>query len=295
MAENARSKLPAPTEQARQDQIARVAAVYGALIGVAVTVCVLWRPQVPAAMVIGSAAVLALPVIGWIVYVVRLRRRMQRFLVENVQGVAALGRGELQAAHDLFWRWAEDARATRASAVARHNLGWTLMRQGELQHAIDVLQDNDARNGEALKAVGLAATTAIDLALDYGLLGDVAAGERWMDEAAKRAREHAPLTLPAMQAFAGAVRDCRAGRPAEAARLLDERWAEYEAALTGDVLRPLRVVRAFAIAAAGPRDAGMAEVALMQLRPTFPQELSFLGVAWPEMAQFLMSHGLARA
>ena len=83
----------------------------------------------------------------------------------------------------------------------------------------------------------------------------------------------------------------RTGRPEDAAKLLDEGWAGYEASVTGDVLRPLRVVRAFAHAS-GPRAGGVAEAALPTLRPAYPGEYAFLGARWPEMAAFLASHEL---
>ena len=294
MAENGTSKLPAPTEGAHRGHLARALTIYAVILALMIGVNARVASGARHMTLLASGVILTLLGCAWLVYWRVFQRRMRRFMVENVRGVAAIGRGELEVARDLFWHWAEHARGSRASAIARHNLGWTLMRQGELQHSIDVLADNDARNGRALQAVGLAATTAVDLALDHFLLGDVMAGERWMAETAERARVLAPVTLPAMQAFARAVCDCRAGRRADAARLLDERWAEYEAALTGDILRPLRVVRAF-VTDGGPREAGVVEAALAQLRPTFPAEYVFLGVAWPEMAQFLISHGLARA
>ena len=58
-------------------------------------------------------------------------------------------------------------------------------------------------------------------------------------------------------------------------------------------LRPIRVLRAFAIAAGGVREAGSASAIIAGMRPTYPHELAFLGAAWPEMAAFLASHELA--
>jgi hypothetical protein len=70
--------------------------------------------------------------------------------------------------------------------------------------------------------------------------------------------------------------------------MLDEHWSEYEATMTGEVFRPVRIVRAFAITAAGPRSAGNAET----IRPAYPGEFDFLGVGWPEMETFLATNGL---
>jgi len=63
--------------------------------------------------------------------------------------------------------------------------------------------------------------------------------------------------------------------------------------MTGEALRPLRIVRAFAIAAAGPRDHGRADAVLAAARPAYPGEYEFVGKVWPEMASFLASHGMA--
>jgi hypothetical protein len=135
-------------------------------------------------------------------------------------------------------------------------------------------------------------TSAVDIALDYALLGDIAAAEKWMAEVEKRANDLSVPSLPAMKAFARSVVDCRTGRCAEAARNLDERWPEYEGILTGETLRPLRIVRAFAIAAGGPRDAGLAETVIAAARPAYPGEYDVLGMAWPEMATFLVTHAI---
>ena len=65
-----------------------------------------------------------------------------------------------------------------------------------------------------------------------------------------------------------------------------------EGMLTGETLRPMRVLRAFALASSDPRNAGKAEIDVAAARPQYPDEYRFLGVAWPEMAVFLASHGL---
>lgn len=226
--------------------------------------------------------------------VIRLRRQMTRFVRESNEGFAALARGDLRRAHDIYWAWSERAKFPRIAALSRHNLGWTLMRQGELHRALAVATDNDARHPGALTAIGLFPTSGVDIALYQALLGNTQAAERALIETEQRTTLMKLPSLPSMKAFARAVLDCRTGRPEDAARLLDEHWAEHEALLTGDILRPLRIVRAFAIAASGPRNAGIADTMLAAARPAYPGEYDFLGVAWPEMAAFLTSHGLSR-
>jgi hypothetical protein len=222
----------------------------------------------------------------------RTLRHVREFQTENTAAVAALGRGELESARATFSRWAESARYPRLAAVANHNLGWTLARQGQLQRAIEVAAANDERRLSALQANGLGPTSAIDLALYHALAGSLDDARRWLGVADGRKAMVTLPTAPAMRAMAQAVIDCRDGNAAEAARALDERWREYEALLTGDIVRPLRIVRAFARAAAGPREVGTAQMELVSARPAYPGEYAMLGVEWPEMAAFLAAHEL---
>jgi hypothetical protein len=227
--------------------------------------------------------------------VLRTNRQLRRFASDINDGVAALGRGDLTLAHKLFWKWSERATVPRASALARHNLAWTQMRQGELARAIATLTDNEARHEGPLKAISMHATSAADLALCHALAGQVAEAEAWLVKAEQRSSARSIPSVPAMLAYARAVIDCRTGNCAEAARLLDERWAECEASLTGEVVRPLRVIRAFAHAAAGPRSAGVADAILATAKPTaYPIEYEFLSATWPEMASFLAAQNLTR-
>lgn len=290
------SKLPTPKEaKASNARFTKIVALCTIASLVVWGIYVQTRPgaQLPLLELLIGLAVL--PVVLIAVQIIRLTRQAIRFIPENAKASAALARGDLKVARDILWQSAERTSSSQVSAIARHNLGWTLMRQGELQQAIDVLTDNEERNQAALKSARMYPTSAVDLALDYGLLGDLEAAEKWMTEVERRATALSNPTFPAMKAFARAVLDCRAGRCSDAARMLDERWAEYEATLTGETLRPLRIVRAFAIAAEGPRNAGMAETAIAMARPAYPGEYDFLGVAWPEMELFLASHQLTRA
>lgn len=219
-------------------------------------------------------------------------REMRRSQAEINEALARLARGELAYARDVFSGIAERTSLPIVSAVARHNLAWTLMRQGELQRAIDVLAGNEEHHGKELTRIAMHPTSAVDLALDHALVGHLDEAEAWMAKATQREAAGTIPSYRAMKAFSQAVIDCRQGRAAEAARQLDDKWSEYEATATGSEMRPLRVVRAFAHAAAGPRNAGVVETMLAGIRPAFTGELDFLGVAWPEMAAFLASHQL---
>lgn len=242
------------------------------------------------------AGVTAALVVLWLGLVLALNtRQLRRFLADNNAAVAALSRGELERAHDVFRRWSEKARAPAAAALARHNLGNALIRLGRLQQAAAVIADNDERHARALKSLSMYKASAADAALAHALAGELDQAEQWMAKADARDGESHLPGYPGNKAFSRAVIDCRAGRPADAARLLDESWAEYEAALTGDATRSLRVVRAFAHASSDVRNAGVAENVLAGMRPVYRGEFDYLGVAWPEMATFLAAHGLASA
>jgi hypothetical protein len=221
-------------------------------------------------------------------------RLIRRFNAANKEAIGLMARGDYQRAQDLLWGWAESTQGA-VGAVARHNLGWTLLRQGKLQQCIDLLTDNDKKFERGLKSIAMHPTSAIDIALTHALLGKLPDAEQWFDTAEERAKGRNTPSYPGMAVFARAVIDCRAGRADAAARMLDERWAECEASLTAENVRPLRVVRAFAHATAGARNAGGAEQALSSLSPAYPDEYRFLGVGWPEMRSFLVSHELARS
>jgi hypothetical protein len=222
----------------------------------------------------------------------RANRLANRFLVAHAAALGQIQRGELETARNAMWAWSERARHARIGAVARHTLGWTLMRQNELDDAAAVLDDNEANLLVPMIALGLAATSAADLALVHALRGELDKAEAWLARAEERREKSRSPSIGAMLAFSRAVWLCRKGERDGAAKLHDEGWAGYEASFTGDVLRPLRVVRAFA-QATGPRSGGVAEAALPTLRPAYPGEYTFLGTKWPEMAAFLACHELS--
>lgn len=242
-----------------------------AVIGVGITTCV---------VIVGVASMFAL-------------HRWRRARVEINDAIAALARGQLDLASKTFMRWSESSNPN-LSAVARHNLGWTLLRQGRLEEAVAVVSDNDAAHERALKDLTLYGTSSVDLTLCCALLGKIEDAESWLQVTERREATAANPSLPAMKVFARAVLDCRKAQCGDAARLLDERWPECEAALTGSELRPLRVVRAYAHAAEGPRHSGVADNLLASSRPVYDGEYDFLGVAWPAMQTFLVSHRLVR-
>jgi hypothetical protein len=258
--------------------------------GLAIIAAVIYLATQSTAGIIGLVVLLGFITLN----VVRTRRRQRRFVVDIDRGITALVRGDLNEAHDVFQDWAEQATLAPMAALARHNLAWTVMRQGDIQHSANLSTHNRAHHKAALRRIGMLAICNVDIALCEALLGRLDTAETELADVDNHEAIRTPGTLPAMKAMVRAVIDCRSGRGEDAARVLQEHWSEYEGALTGETLRPIRIVRAFAIAASGPRNAGQAETLLSSARPAYPGEYAFLGVAWPEMASFLAAHQLDR-
>ena len=131
--------------------------MFGAAVGFALSMLYFMR-------VLGLGAMLAMLgafiVVLVLVLTMRNVRQIRRFTRENNNAVARLACGEVQGAQDVFWGWAERARVPLVSALARHNVGSTLIRQGKLHHALAVLTDNDRRHEKHLTTIALAPTSA---------------------------------------------------------------------------------------------------------------------------------------
>jgi hypothetical protein len=225
-------------------------------------------------MITAITTLAGLAVIGVVAYFARMNKQARKFVSESADAVAAIGRGDLEAAKQIFERWV-NAKSPSVVSAARHGLVIVLMRQSKVEQALELLTAANERTPSLV--------TATDFASCYALSGVIESAQLWLDTA----QEHSSAeTYAAMTAFPRAVVECRAGRPRDAARMLDERWADYEAKLNGQSLRILRVVRAFAHETAGEA------VTLADARPAYAGEYDFLGTAWPEMDAFLARHDL---
>jgi tetratricopeptide (TPR) repeat protein len=234
-------------------------------------------------MITAITTLLGLGVLGFVAYFARMNKQARKFVDESADAMAAIARGDLPKAKQIFERWL-DAKSPQVQSAAQHGLVIVLMRQSQLEQALDVL--TKARDRESLTPPS--AVTATDFASCYALAGDLESAQSWLGKAAER-EAHTRAMFPALTAFPRAVLACRQGRSADAARMLDEHWSDFEAMLNGQSVRILRVVRAFAHAKASARDAADA---LANAKPAYPGEYAFLGVSWPEMAAFLASHEL---
>jgi hypothetical protein len=241
-------------------------------------------------MVLGGMIAIAVATVSWLAW---LQRSVRRYNEESADALTMLSRGDLGNALKRFEALASRWKRPRSvHAVVRHNVAYTLLRQGELARAIEIY--SALERGRSTVSVGSVwPLTPCHLAIAHGLAGDLSSAQQWLDEAGKRMGTGDTRHLRGVAALALAIIDCRRGGGAGVARELERMWTEFENALTGELLRPLRAVRAYAVSQdGGLRGQGAVEMLMMPLRGGPPGELAFLGVAWPEMKAFLSAHSL---
>lgn len=161
----------------------------------------------------------------------------------------------------------------------------TVLRQGRLDEAITMLEEID-RRGEIHS---IDAMTASTLAFAHALRGDLDTAQAWLAEAAvRRGKEVTPVTLPDLGTEV--VIDLRRGRFREVQVRLADQWPEMERVMTGERLRRMRVLRAFAVAQGDVREAGAVGPLLAPLQPGKRDEFAYLATAWPELDRFLRTN-----
>jgi len=229
--------------------------------------------------------------VGAMVWAVRASRRATAM---NGEGLQLMARGDLEQAAALFERLAKKYRLLPVLRVAaQHNQAAVMLRRGELQRAIDMLAAIE-QSGDLQGAPTVRPLAAANMATGYALVGDTEAAEQWVAEAEKRnQRQPDPRTVGGAVALARAIVQCRQGQFTEVVRRLESEWGQLKEGLTGETLRPLRLVRAFALSqAGGPREAGAVENVLIPLRGGRPGTLNYLASQWPELQEFLCGHNL---
>ena len=208
-------------------------------------------------------------------------------------GLLALADGDLGRAADVFAAVAREYRkqATYA-AVAKLSLATALMRQGELQPAIEASIEVERAPGLVFGA-DARIMAATHLGLLYALRGQLDAATRWCDDARRRmargghnSRTHVAALLRVAELMVLA----RAGQREDAMRAYDRDIKRLEEALSVTALRKAWLVRAFVASADGTR--GSVEPWLTQARGGRKGELAWLGVDWPELRAFIDAHDL---
>jgi len=247
------------------------------------------------ALGIGAAAwafVIAVPV-GHTMFVQAQARRYNRIAAP---GHLALTSGDANTAHREF---AEARESVRWPGFLRrlgdYNRAFALIRQGEFATAIELLSDLDRRGG----VLNLDGAVAGALALAHGLAGNVELASEWLLETQRRYAQYrsSGIRVPGFAYILTEVAvQLRAGEVELVRRRLENEWTQLENSVAGPILRPIRVLRAFALAqTSGPREAALVDAMLAALRGTSTRDIEYLGAAWPEMHAFMSSHALIQA
>lgn len=204
-----------------------------------------------------------------------------RFKTTNARGLELLMRGQLDDAEQVFAALADGSRFVMLRDWAEQNRAFVELLQGRLDAAVARLAGVDGR-GRVPSTVYRC--VAINMSVAYALAGDATAAQAWLETADKRPEpDMPPRNVPLARALIG----CRRGQFADVARELETRWHELEQKQQGHYLRPLRLVRAFAVARSPSREAEQAAMILQPLGPGAKQELAWLGAAWPELQAFI--------
>lgn len=208
-----------------------------------------------------------------------------RFNRENAAAIALLKKGAYDQAAEAFESLLRrHPRMRHLRAVARHNAGLARLRQGQLERAIELLTlvVNDKR------VPRLKASAASELAAACALDGRLDEAEAWLAKA-----EAVPSVSGFALAWPRTLLMARRGAFTELARMLEARWRELESTLSGETMRRMLLLHAFAVASAdGPRSAGAAEPLIVRLRASAPGEHRWLAARWPELGAFLETNQL---
>lgn len=206
----------------------------------------------------------------------------------NQVGIDRLAAGDYDAAAAAF---REVARRVGFGAPASYNLGLTLLRMADVRGALGAFAAAErAGGGRGRGALGAAGAGAI--ALCWSLLGELDASEAWATEA--RRRNVRPGHASRLHFVAEAVAHARRGRDEAAARRFAESWAEIELTTSADLMRGVRLVRAYAVERAGGSP-GEVEALLAGARPFRTGEYAWLYGAWKELEVWAAVKGFVTA
>lgn len=206
----------------------------------------------------------------------------------NQEGIDRLASGELEAAAIVF---RDVARRSRHAVPGAFNLGLTLLRLADVRGALAAFAAAERAGGRRGRGL-LAAAVAGDLALCYALLGELDAAEAWALEARRRVQR--PGHPSRLHVVAEAVALDRRGHDEAAARRLAERWGELELTTSADLMRGLRLVRAYVLERAGGTP-GEVEALLAGARPFRRGEYAWLYAGWKELEVWAAVKGFVAA
>jgi hypothetical protein len=184
--------------------------------------------------------------------------------------------GDLRAAAETWGRCARWS-VGRRRAYAQLSVGMLRFRLGELAPAGAALAAVERSHGVVPSRYGQGVASFLSLVL--ALQGELEPAAGWAAQARKR-RVPAGLGTARLHLAAEAVVASRAGDATDAATRIEQAWPELARSYQAADLRPLRLVRAFLLGAAG-RPGEEEEVAALA------REHRWMGAEWPELAAFL--------
>lgn len=220
--------------------------------------------------------------------------RAARVMKEILDAVALGGRGELTQAEKLLDDACIRGRANKSvHCYAVYERAVVAMRRGDIQNALGMTGSiylsrvlNKSAGGMQLYwgfSLGL-------LARCLALQGKISEAERWQTLARAHVAEAWSSALLPTDVLIG----LRTGRAPTVLADAEREWPAAEATLRGWDIRALRLYCAFGAAQGAPEDQRQqaADVWLAGLHPRRPGEFAYLAKFWPEMQEFINTHGL---
>ena len=211
--------------------------------------------------------------------------RAGRWRKEKERGLALLRRGDLDGAAAV-WDGACKTEKGASLRDAQSLFAWVELRRGRPDRAIALFREADRPIGDTVPTGETELRIAQGLARTYALKGDIAAAEAWLERARKRVakgHEHHIVFEELLLALRRGDREAMASRAASS-------WREIEASHTGEAMREIQVLRAFAAREIG--ETGRAATLVEAARTKQAGGYDWMAVFWPELGEFLSANGL---
>jgi hypothetical protein len=221
-------------------------------------------------------------------YFLFLRRRTARFNAANLEALKLFATADYAGAAARFAALTRQYRSpANLPAVAEYNEALAISRGGALEEALARLTALDRRITRTV--LQLRPLVAAQIAVIHALRGEPALSDQWIIETTARLKlSNNPRAIEGTLALARLINGIRRDEREAAVRSLDADWATLEGSMVATELRPFRALRAFAVAGGGiPAQNPEALGACTGFADARPGELAWLGVAWPEMQDFL--------
>lgn len=209
-------------------------------------------------------------------------------------GFEALAEGDIPRAAAVFRELAHTfRRSEHLMLAASYNLGFAELRLGHFSEAERLLELVERESKKKVKSE-ISLVVALELFRLYTLKGELEKAQHWLDVADSRLVLSTTAQAAAAREVGYALLMCRQGHYRDAEEHLDRHWPKIEGTFSARNIREPWFVRAFAQSfQSGPRDADRSAQSLEHVRPGGGAELTYLGLEWPAMRDFLRETGLS--